>query len=60
MNTPIFFLSFFSLIMSVNATSPVYIKEGTIREGLTQGIVLHDWKIISKKAPICSSSEMEK
>ncbi|KAL4209658.1 TIP41-domain-containing protein [Rhizopus microsporus] len=46
--------------MSVNATSPVYIKEGTIREGLTQGIVLHDWKIISKKAPICSSSEMEK
>ncbi|CEG79445.1 hypothetical protein CU097_010565 [Rhizopus azygosporus] len=46
--------------MSANGTSPVYIKEGTIREGLTQGIVLHDWKIISKKAPICSSSEMEK
>ncbi|KAI9281826.1 TIP41-like family-domain-containing protein [Sporodiniella umbellata] len=39
---------------------PVYIKEGTLREGLTQGIVIRGWKITSKKAPICNSAEMEK
>ncbi|KAG2199571.1 hypothetical protein INT47_012171 [Mucor saturninus] len=39
---------------------PVFIKEGTPREGLTQGISLHGWTITSKKASICSSAEMEK
>lgn len=39
---------------------PVLIKEGTLKEGLTQGISLHGWTITSKKASICSSAEMEK
>ncbi|CAO3667276.1 unnamed protein product [Rhizopus stolonifer] len=39
---------------------PVYIKKGTLREGLTQGIILHGWKITSTKAPICNSAEMDK
>lgn len=43
-----------------SSAQPVYIKEGILREGLTQGIAFHDWKITSKKAPICNSTEMEK
>ncbi|KAG1448736.1 hypothetical protein G6F56_008859 [Rhizopus delemar] len=42
------------------SSSPVYIKKGTLREGLTQGIILHGWKITSTKAPICNSAEMDK
>ncbi|KAI8362800.1 TIP41-like family-domain-containing protein [Blakeslea trispora] len=38
----------------------VYIKEGSPRTGLVQGISLNGWTITSKKASICSSSEMEK
>ncbi|KAI7897882.1 TIP41-like family-domain-containing protein [Cokeromyces recurvatus] len=40
--------------------TPIYIKEGTPREGLVQGIVSNGWTITSKKAPICNSIEMEK
>ncbi|OBZ89154.1 TIP41-like protein [Choanephora cucurbitarum] len=41
-------------------SSPVYIKEGSPRTGLVQGISLNGWTITSKKASICSSNEMEK
>ncbi|KAI9499148.1 TIP41-like family-domain-containing protein [Zychaea mexicana] len=35
------------------------IKEGTVRSGLTQGIEYEGWTIISKKSPICNSTEMD-
>ncbi|KAI8645331.1 TIP41-like family-domain-containing protein [Parasitella parasitica] len=41
-------------------SAPVFIKEGTPKEGLIQGIQLNGWTITSKKASICSSTEMEK
>jgi len=41
-------------------SAPVYIKEGTPKQGLVQGITLNGWTIASKKASICNSNEMEK
>ncbi|KAI8047050.1 TIP41-like family-domain-containing protein [Gilbertella persicaria] len=41
-------------------SQPVFIKEGTPKTGLTEGISLNNWHITSKKASICSSNEMEK
>ncbi|KAI9357832.1 TIP41-like family-domain-containing protein [Pilaira anomala] len=41
-------------------SEPVLIKEGSLKEGLTQGISLHGWSITSKKASICNSNEMER
>ncbi|CAO0789789.1 unnamed protein product [Mucor circinelloides] len=41
-------------------SAPVYIKEGTPKQGLVQGITLNGWTITSKKASICNSNEMEK
>lgn len=41
-------------------SAPVYIQEGTPKEGLVQGIKLHGWTITSKKASICNSNEMER
>ncbi|CAO3646063.1 unnamed protein product [Mucor hiemalis] len=41
-------------------SEPVFIKEGNPREGLVQGITLHDWTITSKRASICNSNEMER
>lgn len=46
--------------MTTVADKHVLIKEGSQREGLTQGISLHGWTITSKKASICNSNEMEK
>ncbi|KAI9486988.1 MAG: TIP41-like family-domain-containing protein [Benjaminiella poitrasii] len=39
---------------------PIYIEEGSQREGYVQGITFNGWTITSKKAPICNSMEMEK
>ncbi|KAI8992235.1 TIP41-like family-domain-containing protein [Pilobolus umbonatus] len=36
------------------------IKEGNLRQGLTQGIRVHGWTITSKKTSICNSAEMDK
>jgi hypothetical protein len=50
----------FFFLFSLNMSAPVFIKEGTPKQGLVQGITLNDWTITSKKASICNSYEMEK